>query len=124
MLSLHLKLNFQFVIFRNLIHYITKVILCLSTLTSRLIFPGMKVLVKSGNNLGWIRSGSEMSYSFHAGEKVKKKKNGSSEINSKSYKLSFTYLFDKNQDEVFFAYAYPFTYTDLQIEMKKVCIKI
>jgi hypothetical protein len=53
---------------------------------------------------GWHRSGSEVCYYQN---QMKKKNSGF------YYTLTFQIEFDHNNDEVYFAHCYPYTYSDL-----------
>lgn len=72
---------------------------------------GMKVLTYSSRSYelhgaGWRRGGEGIAYY----------KNGiSRHVTTKSYyTLTFTYTFDHSEDTVYFAYCYPYTYSELQ----------
>lgn len=77
---------------------------------------GMKVLVYSEKAEGssWIRSGRDISYYQN---NIKKDTTGRSRY---YYTLSFTYDFEFSKDVVYFAYCYPYTYTDLNRELADV----
>ena len=71
---------------------------------------GMKVSVYSEKKseeeeLGWHRACTDISYF-----KNQIHKDGSSKT---YYTLTFTYEFSHDNDSVFFAYCYPYSYTDL-----------
>ena len=71
---------------------------------------GMKVLVFSEkenakSELGWFRAGTDISYYQN-----NIRRPGSSKC---FFSLSFNYKFEYSQDTVYFAYCFPYTYTDL-----------
>ncbi|KAL4494540.1 hypothetical protein ABPG72_004442 [Tetrahymena utriculariae] len=98
---------------------------------------GMKVLVYSKiqaiyHNKGWHRSCENINY--YKNNFIRKQncqppastnqnftetksqsfQNNSFQKQQNYYSLSFTYLFENNEDEVYFAYNYPYTYSELQ----------
>ena len=91
---------------------------------------GMKPLLYSkkeeeSRHLGWMRVGEDISYYQNPNTKTKLGNNnllmgnGGGIINgyctsspSNYYTLSFKVQFKHDQDEVYFAYCYPYTYTD------------
>jgi len=82
---------------------------------------GMKVLVYSEKlalekDIGWQRGCTKISYY----------QNGIRKDNGKRYKsyysLTFSYEFQYNDDTVYFAYCYPYTYTDLIEELNKISL--
>ena len=77
---------------------------------------GMKVLsysIKNSdlNNVGWRRVGKNISY---VQNNYKRKGSGS------YYTLSFTVTFDFDDDSVYFAHCFPYTYTDLKYLLSEV----
>ncbi|CAM1319123.1 AGBL2 (predicted) [Pycnogonum litorale] len=82
--------------------------------SSSLYSMGMRPLfysVKNAtlNNVGWIRVGYDISYC--------KNENCSEDANSSglpTYTMSFSFDFPYDDDTVYFAHCYPYTYTDLQ----------
>jgi len=80
----------------------------------------MKVLVyseKSSENdssVGWHREGYDISYYQN---NIKKETLGRSRY---YYSLSFTYDFKYAGDTVYFAYCYPYTYSDLTRELQEL----
>jgi cytosolic carboxypeptidase protein 2/3 len=71
---------------------------------------GMKVLVYSEidekqHHRGWVRDGEEFLYYKNSMYKPSTSKN--------FYSMSFSYTFHHTKDTVFFAYCYPYTYTQL-----------
>ncbi len=81
----------------------------------------MKVLIYSEKlaqekDIGWHRGCNKISYY----------QNGISKGNGKRYKsyytLTFSYEFSYSDDSVFFAYCYPYTYTDLLEELNKISL--
>lgn len=78
---------------------------------------GMKLLVYSEkentiSGTGWSREGESISY-FQNGIK---RGNGLKSY----YTLSFTYNFRYKNDTVYFAYCYPYTYTNLMEDLQKI----
>mmetsp|Transcript_36680 Transcript_36680/g.44907 ORF Transcript_36680/g.44907 Transcript_36680/m.44907 type:complete len:81 (-) Transcript_36680:4207-4449(-) len=78
----------------------------------------MKPLVYSkkeaeGRTIGWHRSGQDIKY-FPS-----KKRSMSSPSNF--YTLSFTIELPHDQDQVYFAHCYPYTYSDCIMFLKRVC---
>ena len=78
---------------------------------------GMKMLQYStknaqNNKVGWFRGGRDISYKQNS----YKKKNG-----GYYYTLSFVISFTFNNDEVYFAHCYPYTYTDLRFFIARAC---
>ena len=80
---------------------------------------GMKVLVYSEKHaqekdIGWHRSGTKIAYYA----------NGIRKDNCKGYKtlysMTFNYEFEYNDDNVYFAYCYPYTYTELAEELNTI----
>ncbi|CAK8999698.1 unnamed protein product [Durusdinium trenchii] len=74
---------------------------------------GMRPVVwseKSGR--GWERGGSQVSYSKSTDEDVK----GAGLLSGRKvwFTLSFNYTFEHDEDTVFFAYHYPYTYSHLR----------
>ena len=74
---------------------------------------GMEVLVHSSkmhkaNNAGWYRSGRDISYFA----------NNISRNNSTFYSLTFTFDFPHDSDIVYFAYCYPYTYSELTKDLE------
>ena len=63
---------------------------------------------------GWLRGGSSIAY--HRNRRTYTKK--SSQNRRHYYTLTFTYTFEHADDVVFFAHCYPFTYSDLQRDLK------
>lgn len=82
----------------------------------------MKVLVYSekqseDKDIGWHRSCQKISY-YHNGIKKDHQKKGG---NTKTlYTQTFTYEFLYDDDTVYFAYCYPYTYSDLIDDLTKI----
>jgi hypothetical protein len=77
---------------------------------------GMKPLVRSLRKeqlkgIHWHRAGDLVSYYQN---NIPRKLGVDSRLPQFYYTLSFMYTFEYDQDEVFFAHCYPYTYTDLQ----------
>jgi ribosomal protein L32 len=79
---------------------------------------GMQVAVHSQHSLsseghGWFRGGEEVSYfpNHYRREHVSAKT---------YYSMTFTYVFTESHDTVFFAYAVPYTYTQLNDFLKTI----
>jgi len=75
---------------------------------------GMKVLIFSekeneASQLGWFRGGTDISYYEN-----NIRRPGSSKH---FYSLSFNYKFPCNEDTVYFAYCFPYTYSDLMQDL-------
>ncbi len=69
--------------------------------------PAVYSQVKSDKeHVGWHHDGSHISYYANG---IKKSENS----NKSLYTLTFTYEFPHSDDTVFFAYSYPYTYSDL-----------
>eukprot|EP00762_Andalucia_godoyi_P005871 ANDGO_06994.mRNA.1 Cytosolic carboxypeptidase NnaD len=80
-----------------------------------LFTQGQRVLVYSDaeaakKGYGWHRAGENISYFQTPGTKRSDQKQT----------LSFTYVFQHSQDVVYFAFSYPYTYTDLQTFLDKL----
>ena len=78
---------------------------------------GMKVLCyseieNSATNKGWFRDGTDISY-FNNG--IHKNTSGKS-----YYTLSYKFKFPHTNDTVYFAYGYPYTYTDLMEDLADI----
>lgn len=84
---------------------------------------GMKILVYSEKmaalkDIGWHRSGTKISYYMNGIRKDEKKSaNG---IFRSYYTHTFTYNFEYENDTVYFAYCYPYTFTDLTEDLNKI----
>eukprot|EP00347_Sterkiella_histriomuscorum_P004799 403359053 len=80
---------------------------------------GMKVLIFSekqseDKDIGWFRGGTKISY-YNNGIKKESQKRSKC-----YYTLTFSYEFQYDDDIVYFAYCYPYTYTDLQEELNRI----
>ena len=80
---------------------------------------GMKILVYSekqseDKDIGWHRSCNKISY-FHNG--IKKE-----QLLILSFNLTFTYEFLYDDDTVYFAYCYPYSYSDLTDDLTKLTL--
>ena len=64
--------------------------------------------------IGWHRTGHEIKY-------YPSKKRSLSQPTS-FYTLSFTVEFEHDQDQVYFAHCYPYTYSDCIMMLKRVCL--
>lgn len=78
---------------------------------------GMKVLVLSTLNhqkagFSWTRGCDSISYYANS---IRRTENGKT-----FYTLSFSYLFPHSQDTVYFAYSYPYTYSDLMEDLNRI----
>lgn len=75
---------------------------------------GMKVLIYSEIdnmiNPGWVRGGYDISYYCNGIRRP-----GSSKL---FYTMTFTYEFAHSEDNVFFAYSFPYTYSDLMQDIQ------
>jgi hypothetical protein len=63
---------------------------------------------------GWLREGSSIAY--HRNKRTYTKR--ASQNRRHYYTLTFTYTFEHADDVVFFAHCYPFTYSDLQNDVR------
>lgn len=82
---------------------------------------GMKVLVQSEKqseekDIGWYRAGQNISY-YHNGISKSSRKTGN---NKTLYTLTFTYEFQYDDDTVYFAYCYPYNYSDVLDDLTKI----
>lgn len=59
--------------------------------------------------VGWVRSGEKIAYYQNGLRRVK---------GSNYYTLTFTVTFQHDCDEVYFSHCYPYTYTDLQMDLR------
>ena len=87
--------------------------------TDSLFNYGMRVLVYSEkehqrSNKGWHRAGRDIAYFQNS---FKKDSVGRSRYH---YSLRFTYDFAHSDDTVYFAYTYPYTYSDLQSDLNAI----
>lgn len=84
------------------------------TKNASLYSQGMQpnVYSKKRHAKGWHRAGSNIKYQLS-------KINTISESRKKYYSLSFDYTFDLSDDEVYFSYAVPYTYTHLTNLLKE-----
>eukprot|EP00698_Gefionella_okellyi_P002295 TRINITY_DN12107_c0_g1_i1.p1 TRINITY_DN12107_c0_g1~~TRINITY_DN12107_c0_g1_i1.p1 ORF type:complete len:435 (-),score=66.82 TRINITY_DN12107_c0_g1_i1:93-1397(-) len=73
--------------------------------TKSLYREGMSPLVRSSSRKDWERMPSRQVFYYR------------SPRHKKNYILSFLFTFDREDDTYFFAYSYPFTYTDLQRQL-------
>lgn len=84
---------------------------------------GMKILVYSEKkaaekDIGWHREGTKISY-YRNG--ICKNDSGKNTGYQKSYYThTFTYNFEHENDVVYFAYCYPYTYSDMVEDLNKI----
>ena len=83
---------------------------------------GMKILVYSekiaaSKDIGWHRGGTKISYYQNQIRKGDDKKGTNQRF---YYTHTFTYNFEHANDTVYFAYCYPYTYTDLLEDLGKI----
>ena len=76
---------------------------------------GMKILIFSEkenefSELGWFRGGTKISYYQN---KIRRPS-----CSKCFYSLSFSYKFDYSDDTVYFAYSFPYTYTELMQDLQ------
>lgn len=64
-------------------------------------------------NIGWHRAGSDYSYFANGIRKTSK-------LPKSLYSLRFSYTFEHNNDIVYFAYSYPYTFTQLTEYLDKL----
>lgn len=79
----------------------------------------MRVLVYSiaeaqKSNMGWQRDGTDFSYTENQYSK-------NPQSGKKCYTFSWTYTFNHTDDEVYFSYGYPYTYSDLDRFLESIC---
>jgi hypothetical protein len=79
--------------------------------TTSLFNHGMRPLLYSEKKGKWCRCGENISYSRLRRKKVKKKH---------IYTLTFTHRFEHPNDKCFFAYSYPYTYSNLQDHLRSL----
>ena len=84
---------------------------------------GMKILVYSERHaaqkdIGWHRAGTKIHY-YQNGIRKDEKKSSTSVFKS-YYTHTFTYNFEYEDDTVYFAYCYPYTYSDLQDDINAI----
>jgi len=72
---------------------------------------GLKPVVKAGNR-DWARAGTEVTY--FQNNTVRANPNKDPKIPTHFYTLTFTYVFERAGETVYFAHCYPYTYSDLQ----------
>lgn len=85
---------------------------------------GMKPLVRSvrkeqATGVSWHRAGDSVTYYQN---NIPRNVRLDSNLPQFHYTLSFVYTFEYEDDEVFFAHCYPYTYTDLQRYLQNVVI--
>ena len=86
-----------------------------------LLILGMRPVVYScvdagTRGIGWIRSGSDISYYSN----LHHRNNSSGEGNSQYYTLSFTIEFRHSKDTVLIAYSYPYSVADYRLHIKEI----
>jgi len=64
--------------------------------------------IEAKKGVGWVRCGDKIAYY----------QNGLRRQKSTYYTLTFTVTFDHDCDEVYFSHCYPYTYTDLQLDLR------
>lgn len=80
---------------------------------------GMKILIYSekqseDKDIGWFRGGTKISYYANGIRKDPNKRFKS------YYTLTFSYEFQYDDDIVYFAYCYPYTYSDMIDDLNKI----
>jgi len=78
---------------------------------------GLQPLVKLPGQ-PWQRSGSHIAYYKNAYPRANP--NHDPRLPSHYYTLTFTYVFDRAGQEVRFAHCFPYTYTDLKVELERI----
>jgi murein tripeptide amidase MpaA len=79
------------------------------------------------HKLGWHRVGEDIAYYQNNQNKAKFSNLPGSQANMSSatpnnfYTLSFRMNFKHDEDEVYLAYCYPYTFTDCQKHLEKIC---
>jgi murein tripeptide amidase MpaA len=79
--------------------------------TSSIFNNGMRPLFYSEKKGKWCRCGENISYFQSRRKRLQKKR---------AYILTFTHRFEHSKDKCFFAYSYPYTYSDLQDYLKSL----
>ena len=84
----------------------------------------MKVLVYSekkahARDIGWHRAGTKIYYYPNGVRKDEQRKNAAGPFKT-YYTHTFTYDFEFPDDTVYFAYCYPYTYTDMLEDLNKI----
>ena len=84
---------------------------------------GMKILIYSEKmaalkDIGWHRGGTKISYYQNGIRKDEKK--AANGIFRSYFTHTFTYEFEYENDTVYFAYCYPYTFTDLTDDINKI----
>lgn len=64
--------------------------------------------IQASKGIGWVRCGDRIAY-YQNGLRRQKGAN--------YYTLTFTVTFDHDCDEVYFSHCYPYTYSDLQMDL-------
>jgi len=85
--------------------------LCNFSKARSLYRSGMTPLVKSESRPQWERIPEKYVYYYRSNR------------HSKNYVLSFMFMFDREDDVYYFAYCYPYTYTDLQKFLYNIEVK-
>eukprot|EP00438_Fugacium_kawagutii_P033828 Skav235837 [mRNA] locus=scaffold1931:271983:280981:- [translate_table: standard] len=70
--------------------------------------PLMYSCIQASKGIGWVRCGDRIAY-YQNGLRRQKGAN--------YYTLTFTVTFDHDCDEVYFSHCYPYTYSDLQMDL-------
>eukprot|EP00347_Sterkiella_histriomuscorum_P013611 403364056 len=86
---------------------------------------GMKPLIYSkkeseSRQTGWIRAGEDIAY-YQTQKKPGQSNVGLNMTAQQLYTLSFKIQFKYDNDEIYFAYCYPYTYSDCQKFLTKKC---
>lgn len=81
---------------------------------------GMKILcfserMKEANGTGWHRTGEKIAYYQN-----EFKRQVGQKFNRNYYTLTFTHTFEYDDDQLFFAHCFPYTYSDLQEDMGRI----
>ena len=78
---------------------------------------GLQPLVKTASQ-PWHRSGSHIAY--YKNTYPRANPNHDPRLPTHYYTLTFTYVFDAPGQEVRFAHCYPYTYTDLKLDLERI----
>lgn len=86
--------------------------------TKSLYNEGMKPLIYSekASEKGWIRGGDQIAYSSNS----YRREHLNGMYNRYYSTFTFTYQFKEDEDNVFFAYSLPYTYSDLTSDLEEI----
>lgn len=78
---------------------------------------GLRPVVKAGDK-DWARAGTEVAY--FPNNTMRANPNKDPKIPPYFYTLTFTYVFERAGETVYFAHCYPYTYSDLQSYLQEI----